>query len=612
VATARAASPIDACRWEDACTAAALFAVDTAGIGGVSLRSLPGPARDRWLGLLAALLPRGCRIRRVPLQVTDGRLLGGLDLTATLRAGRPVAQRGLLAEADRGVVVLAMAERLTGGAAARITAVLDTGEVVLERDGFARHGKSRLGVVALDEGFEPDERPPAALLDRLALHLDLNGISAAMVRAADRYQRGQAAGARGRLSAVRARESVISALCETAAALGIGSARAPYQALRIARAAAALAGRDEVTDEDVELAARLVFAPRATRVPAVEPPDQSPRTPEPREDAAEPEGILSADARSPSERLVAPQDIESLEDRVLAATRAALPAELLAQLQLGVAGVSRGRTPGRAGAAQQSRARGRPVGTLQADPSAGGRVNVVETLRAAAPWQRLRRSHFRASNQRIQVRKGDLRITRFKQRTQTASIFLVDASGSAALHRLGEVKGAVELLLAECYVRRDRVALIAFRGKGAQLLLPPTRSLVRAKRSLAQLPAGGGTPLATGMDAARELADVIRRRGETPILIVMTDGRANVARDGKGGREAAGADALHAARLLRLERLTTLWVDTAPQPGKLAEGLAREMGAHYLPLPHADAAALAGAVRAITARGAILGSGSDP
>lgn len=606
MASVPAAPSIDARPWEDACTAAALFAVDPGGFGGVSLRSLPGPARDRWLGLLAGLLPRGSPMRRVPLQVTDGRLLGGLDLAATLRAGRPVAERGILAESDRGVLVLAMAERLTASAAARITAVLDTGEVVLERDGFARRAKSRLGVVALDEGLDPDERPPAALLDRLALHLDLNGISTTMLCAADRYQCDQTVEARVCLRTVRAGESVIEALCETAAAFGIGSARAPYQALRIARAAAALSGRVAVSGDDVELAARLVFASRATRVPAQEPPDAAHG--EPSKDAAEHDSVSGAEAQSSRERPAVPQDMESLEDRVLAATRGALPAELLAQLQLGDGGVSRGGASGRSGAAQHSRARGRPIGTLQADPSARGRVNVVETLRAAAPWQRLRRMRSPRPSQRIQVQKSDIRVTRFKERTQTVSIFLVDASGSAALHRLGEVKGAVETLLADCYVRRDRVALIAFRGKGAQLLLPPTRSLVRAKRSLADLPGGGGTPLASGMDAARQLADSIRRRGETPILIVMTDGRANVARDGRGGRAAAEADALHAARLLGLERFTTLLVDTAPQPRQLAEGLAREMGARYLPLPHADAAALAGAVRVMTKADASIGA----
>ena len=187
-------------------------------------------------------------------------------------------------------------------------------------------------------------------------------------------------------------------------------------------------------------------------------------------------------------------------------------------------------------------------------------------------------------------------------------MFVVDASGSAALHRLAEAKGAVELLLADCYVRRDRVALIAFRGgtggqtgPGAELLLPPTRSLVRAKRCLAGLPGGGGTPLATGMDLARELAEDLARRGGTPLVVLLTDGRANIARDGRPGRPRAAEDALAAARAWRASGVAALWLDTSPQPQAQAQQLAQTMGARYLPLPHADARQMSQAVRAASA-----------
>jgi magnesium chelatase subunit D len=199
----------------------------------------------------------------------------------------------------------------------------------------------------------------------------------------------------------------------------------------------------------------------------------------------------------------------------------------------------------------------------------------------------------------VEVRQDDFRITRYKQRSETTTIFVVDASGSAALHRLAEAKGAVELLLADCYVRRDRVAMVAFRGPGAELLLPPTRSLVRAKRSLAGLPGGGGTPLAAGIDAAVELADGVQRRGGTPVVVLLTDGRANVSREGIGGRAQAAEDALASARAFRVADLKALVVDMSPRPRPDAEKLAHEMGAVYLPLPHADAAALSGAVQAV-------------
>ena len=251
---------------------------------------------------------------------------------------------------------------------------------------------------------------------------------------------------------------------------------------------------------------------------------------------------------------------------------------------------------------QKSNKRGRPAGAVRGDLRAGARLNVIETLRAAAPWQPLRRREAAASGEtsrpRILIRKDDFRISRFKQRTETTTIFVVDASGSAALHRLAEAKGAVELLLADCYIRRDQVALIAFRGSAAELLLPPTRSLARAKRSLAGLPGGGGTPLAAGLDAAFALSDSIRRKGQTPTVIVLTDGRANIARDGGQGRPRAEEDAMSAARQLGAAGINAVLVDTSPRPGASGETVAREMGARYLPLPHADAAMLSKAVLA--------------
>jgi magnesium chelatase subunit D len=198
----------------------------------------------------------------------------------------------------------------------------------------------------------------------------------------------------------------------------------------------------------------------------------------------------------------------------------------------------------------------------------------------------------------VLIRKDDFRISRFKQRAESTTIFVVDASGSAALHRLAEAKGAVELLLADCYIRRDQVALIAFRGSAAEVLLPPTRSLARAKRSLAGLPGGGGTPLAAGLDAALALSESVRRKGQTPTIILLTDGRANIARDGGQGRPRAEGDAISAAQQLRAAGITIVLVDTSPRPGALAENFAREMGARYLPLPHADATTLSKAVLA--------------
>ena len=175
-------------------------------------------------------------------------------------------------------------------------------------------------------------------------------------------------------------------------------------------------------------------------------------------------------------------------------------------------------------------------------------------------------------------------------------IFAVDASGSAALARLAEAKGAVELLLAQAYARRDHVALIAFRGTGAEVLLPPTRSLVQTKRRLAALPGGGGTPLSAGLEAAMTQALLAQRRGMTPTICLLTDGRANVARDGSPDRTRAAADAETTARLIRRAGIAALVIDTGNRPSDALRQLAGTLSAPYLPMPRADAARLSTAV----------------
>jgi magnesium chelatase subunit D len=592
--------------------AAALLALDPQGLGGVRLVAQAGPVREAWLGWLQAWRNAGhdggCAWRRLPPQAGEDRLLGGLDLAATLAAGRSVLQPGLLAESDGGFVLVPMAERLPAGTAALLAAARDSGQVRVERDGITALLPSRVSVVALDEALPDDTPLAAALAARLGLWIDLTAVAPHRVdgaaAAADAASSGTnwpeaIAAARVLLPRVRAADGLIEALCATALALGVDDSRAVWFALRAALASAALFGRTRTDADDAALAARLVLAPRATRLPtaADAPAPQSPEPPP--EPPHEPDGEAQAPAPAADE-------VRTLEDQVQAAAMAAIPAGLLARLVAGDAVPARGSAAaGHAGALAMSRLRGRPLGARPGVPHAGQRLHLIATLRAAAPWQRLRRAAAAgtpaAEAAPIQVRKADFHVRRHAQRRGTATLFAVDASGSQALHRLAEAKGAVELMLAECYVRRDEVALIAFRGAGAELLLPPTRSLVRAKRALAGLPGGGGTPLAAGIEAAARLARQVQRSGATPVVVLLTDGRANVARYGEGGRAQAQADALAAARWLRAAGVNTLLVDTSPRPEPAAAALALAMGARYLALPLADARGLARVVGAAAA-----------
>ena len=565
-----------------AALAASLFAVDPTGFGGLRLRSRAGPARELFLADLALLLPSGKPFRRMPASISEDRLLGGLDLGATLASGQPVAMRGLLSESDGGVIVAAMTERLPANTIAHLCTALDSGQVQMEREGLHATVSTRIALVALDEG-EEDEGLAPALSDRLAFHVgepDEEPLA----------ERHEIEAARARLARVTMTPEQIAELVAVATAFGIASPRACLFALRAARTQAAIDMRDHVSADDLQTAARLIFAPRATQLPAPpeQPEDQAP--PEPQEERA------SEDQPDDDHDMTMP---EPGAESMVEAVRAALPADLLRKLVAGDP-AKRGPQNGGSGLERRTLRRGRPAGSHAGDLTGGARLALLDTLRAAAPKQILRRKLLAegAAHPPLLLRKEDLRIKRLIERTRVATIFVVDASGSQALHRLGEAKGAVQLLLAECYVRRDEAALISFRGTEARLLLPPTRSLARVRRELAQLPGGGGTPLARGITLASNMADAIRRKGDTPVLVFFTDGQANVTSEGIGDRAQAEIDAVTAARKLRASGTRCLLIDTSPRPQPRARKLADDLGARYLPLPAAQAQKLSAAVKA--------------
>lgn len=567
-------------RWADAMLAAALLAVDP-GLGGVTLRARAGPVRDAWLSGYKALLSEDAPWRRLPAGIEDERLLGGLDLGAALAGGRRLMQRGLLADCDGGALVAPMVERLAPELAARLAAVLDTGMVSVERDGLAERTPAVFALVALDEGAEPDERAPEALTDRLALMLDIEGVrprDATPIAAtlADVAEAQASLQASPPLS-----EDALRALCGAAWALGVESLRAPLHAARAARCLAALEGRDVVSDDDLSAAVRLVLAPRATRLPAPAADADEPAERQPPEPGVDDAGEVTA---------------EALEARLVEAALAALPAELQglwAAGERGRSGAARG-----AGRATRGAKRGRVAGVRAARARSASTLDLPATLKAAAPWRRLRAP---SKTLVTPLRADDMRTRRYEQRAEATVILVVDASGSSALHRLAEAKGAAELLLADAYVRRTQVALIAFREREASLLLPPTRSLSRARRLLAELVGGGATPLASALEAAARLGATETSKGRTPLLVILTDGRGNVALDGAAFRTRAEADAAAEARKIRATGMPCAVIDISPRPRGEAARLADVMSAKYAALPYVEAGAVRSVARALHA-----------
>jgi magnesium chelatase subunit D len=477
-----------------------------------------------------------------------------------------VFETGLLARADCAIAVLAMAERTGPHLAALIGNAMDAGEHE------CRH--SRFVLIALDEGADADEVLCRRLADRLPIRIDLSTISFREAQSASiaAPQPGFAA------RAVALPEPILAAFCEISLAAGPSSVRLAVNLAQVARALAALEGAAEVSADHASLALRLVLGVQLSAAPPEEPADeQFPEPPSPPDE--------------PSDAGEDTTEADEIRDMLVESARAMLPE--IAGFFSHSAGRRRGARAGKAGKAFDEGLRGKAVGHRQRPPAPGARPDIVATLRVAAPWQRLRG---RESAGDLQIRKSDFRYKRRSQPTQSTTIFAVDASGSTALDRLGEAKGAVELLLADCYVRRDEVALIAFRGTQASVLLEPTRSLVRAKRSLSTLPGGGATPLAGGLMRALQLADGELRKGHSPLVVVLTDGSGNVALDGSVDRETATRDCAAVARQFALLGIRSIVIDISRRERETSRSLAQSMHADYCRLPRADAAAVSGIV----------------
>jgi magnesium chelatase subunit D len=559
---------------------------------GIAFAGPAGSGKSALLHGLAALLP-DLPFEMLPLGSDEEALLGGLDLEATLARGARVVRHGLLARADGGLLAAEDCNLLPEGTVNLLLGALDAGEVRIEREGLSLRSPCRLRLVAT---FDPAEGPPRAhLLDRVGLIVPLPRLAPAGARgeivrrhlspAADLWEEDLAvlrdviAVARESLGDIRLSEPQARELTRAAVALGVQGHRADLFAQLAARASAALALRDAVQREDLELAVRLVLVPRATQQPTAPPTEPPPATETP------PQSSEDSPPDPPTEP-PADGDVE-LTEEVLAALAIDLP-DVLATLPFrsarGGRSGSRGSTDG---------TRGRHVTSVPGTPREG-RLDVIATLRAAARWQRLRPHGVR----QVVVRGEDIRIKRFRDKAGALFVFAVDASGSMALNRMRQAKGAVHALLERAYVNRDRVALMSFRGQGAELLLPPTGSVELLRRAVDQIPTGGGTPLAATLVAALEVAQQARRRGlQNVVLVLLTDARANVGL--KADRAGVEEELRQLALLTAASGLKALVIDT--QRSYLSQGSAQKLatwlGGQYLYLPGASGATIAAAAQ---------------
>ena len=592
---------------EAALEATLLLAVDPE-LGGLAISGAVGSGKSSLARTLVHAIPSGAPFVELPLGITQDRLLGGLDFEAMLTTGRRVVESGVLARANGGVLYVDGLNRLDQSIVTQLLDVMSRGSVSIEREGLSLLQPARFMLVA---SFDPsDGEPPRDVLDRVALIVGLPGQRdpegrvdvVRTVTSRDRATsfasskedadeialwRENVAHARARLASVTIADEQLLDLSLAALSLGVEGNRADIFAARAALAAAALAGRSTVSADDVALAVKLVLLPRATRLPQpAEPPEE--KEPPPKEQAAaEPQAEPDSDQNDDEDEKTESQTAESAAELLVGSIAVVLPPNLLdmpfAKAARGSAG-SRGET--------QNGKRGRVVGARPGSPKSGA-LALFPTLIAAAPRQKVR-----GAAGRFAVERDDFRIKRFRSKAGTLYLFVVDASGSMAVNRMREAKGAVTTLLQQAYVHRDHIGLIAFRGREATVLLPPTQSVERAKRELDVLPTGGATPLAAALISAWQTARQARARGlQQCVLVLMTDGRGNVPLqprpDGGRASEAEIDDEVRrVCSLIRADGSRAIVVDT--QVDYLSRGyaprLADYLGARYLYLPNAKAA----------------------
>jgi len=557
----------------------------------------------------------------LPLNATEDRVVGSIDFERAIRSGERHFHPGVLAKAHRGILYIDEVNLLDDYIADLILDAAASGVNRVEREGISFSHPARFILVGTMNPEEGDIRPQ--LLDRFGLCVEVGGEKDLELRVELMVRREEfdndpegfskqfesdnqsvawsILAARELLSKVKIADHLRKFISDLSVENNVAGHRADIVMEQAAKALAALNRRLHVTIQDIrEVAPMVLIHRRREAAPPPPPPPPQPRDekdsnqndkpPSPPEDQSQTQPPLDV-SQNPSkggEREPEPQamgeekeqsesppdnaestDYRAVLERVFEIGETFKVRKLSAPkdriLRRGSGRRSRTRTAQKQGRYVRSSIRGD-----------GTDVALDATLRAAAPYQLRRREGSSYGILAVHLTSDDVRHKVRERRIGNFLLFLVDASGSmGAQGRMTATKGAIMSLLLDAYQKRDRVAMVTFRRNEAEVQLPPTSSVELAARLLRDLPVGGRTPLSAGLIKAYEVLRTVLLRDPTarPILMIITDGKANVS---VGSKKPVEEALLVASRIAMDERIYPVVVDTEKQ-GIVQFGLARRL-----------------------------------
>ena len=535
-------------------------------LGSLSINSNYSTVREAFLSnLLSLLKPK--RLKKIyPFQnPTD--FAKSINMIDTLTFGMPKYNNDIFSSSNIALI-LTNTEKMQKGLA---TFLRD--KIKSNKDKF---------FIALDES-EGSDVSGADLSDYLIFSINLDGTRYKDLKKVT-INRKKISEARNNLATVEVNKRALDYLIASSEMFSISNMHTIFCTLKVAKAICAYKGEKRVSREDINLAISLSMIHKAKQIPEFQQEEKA--------KSAENERLRDNDESKANNSELNSEDKKMLID----ALKIFLPNNLIESLLSKNSQTISFTESAGSGERNNNFSAGRPIPSISRKYSSDKRIDLMGTLTRAIPWQKLRSSSV-TKNRKIIIYPQDIMIKRFEKQSERLLIFLVDASGSNAIGRLAEAKGAIEILLSDAYAKRDNVALISFSGLKADPLLLPTKSLVTAKKKLSSLPGGGATPLAKGLLEAFKMADAARSRSIKPIIILLSDGRGNITLDGLGDRVKAIEDTTYIASLIKRNAINNIFIDTSRRKTPMADELARELNGHYFQLPMANSSSISKAVQ---------------